>query len=151
VAKLLDLLLRLGAWRALVYLRMLGDSELTNHLVRVAVVVKVVGRLADARALKECWVLLMNAVFMLRNKQDARRVAELALFHFCRESEINRSCTYLTPIDIGFRPHRLTGGPCLVQNSKTVMFSEKTRRPHGAPALFVTTVSCIEQWVTEQE
>lgn len=36
VAKLLDLLLRLGAWRALVYPRMLGDSELTNHLVRVA-------------------------------------------------------------------------------------------------------------------
>jgi hypothetical protein len=87
---LLDLLLRLGAWRALVYLHMLRDSELTNHLVRVAVVGKVVGRLSDARALKECWVLFMNAVFMLRNKHDARRVAELDLFHFCRKSEINQ-------------------------------------------------------------
>jgi hypothetical protein len=37
------------------------------------------------------------------------------------------------PIDSGFRPHRLIGGPCPVQDSKTGMLSEKTRGPTVHP------------------
>jgi hypothetical protein len=33
----------------------------------------------------------------------------------------------------------------------TVMLSGKTHGPRGAPALVVTTVSCMDQWVTELE